>query len=505
MYDIFISYAHADDEPPLNVDQGWVTTFTEELKKRLRAKLGGSGANVWMDHSLAMNEQVTATLLESVRQSRTLILFLSPAYQRSEWCQRELGKFLEVNQAHKNKESVFIVEVDEVDRRQWHPRIRELTPLQFWEKTARATRLYGYPKPNPSEDNPYWRQLNELAHLIAAHLRFTADINLTAFDQTQKNALAENRSQGIRRPVVWIAEPTDDLIDKWHELEAAVRQFGGEILPVSPEMYERSNLAAFRAGVENDLAQANLLIQLISAAVGPRMPNSDMTYTSLQHSLAIDWVKRNNLTFLQWRPFEVGLEIVSDHADRAALTGVMACGFEEFRQRVLKTLEAHFVGTAENRQGTAETSQGSGKLEGNDVPPLICVNANAQDRDLSLRISEMLVELGVDTVLSPEPSTDESPAEFRKQLAQVVENSQGVLFVYGRSNPAWIQAQYIHARKIVAQHRRGIWGALLDGPPSTKAPHGVASANLMMIDCRAGLMRDHLARFVDVLRGSGNV
>src|SRR5262249_20351327 len=135
MHDVFISYAHADDEPPLNLPHGWVTTFTEELRKRLRAKLGGSGASIWMDYLLAANDQVTPTLLESVRASHSLVLFLSRAYQTSDWCQRELGNFLEVNQSHKNKESVFVVEIDEVNRVEWHPRIRELTPFKFWERS----------------------------------------------------------------------------------------------------------------------------------------------------------------------------------------------------------------------------------------------------------------------------------------------------------------------------------------------------------------------------------
>ncbi len=64
--DVFISYGHADDEVPYGAKFGWVTTFVEELKKRLRSKLGGSGARIWMDYQLAANDQVTETLLDTV-------------------------------------------------------------------------------------------------------------------------------------------------------------------------------------------------------------------------------------------------------------------------------------------------------------------------------------------------------------------------------------------------------------------------------------------------------
>ncbi len=69
-----------------------------------------------MDHDLAKNDIVLLTLVEKVRLSRTLVLFISPSYQHSKWCQSELITFLANNAATKNKESVFIVELEPVDR-----------------------------------------------------------------------------------------------------------------------------------------------------------------------------------------------------------------------------------------------------------------------------------------------------------------------------------------------------------------------------------------------------
>src|SRR4030095_3418127 len=111
-YDMFVSYAHADDEIPAGARNGWVTTLVEELNKVLRRKLGGSGARIWMDHQLAANANVLDTLLARLRSSRILLLVMSPGYRQSVWCQPELGSFLLQSAAGKHKDNVFIIEVE---------------------------------------------------------------------------------------------------------------------------------------------------------------------------------------------------------------------------------------------------------------------------------------------------------------------------------------------------------------------------------------------------------
>ena len=129
-HDAFVSYAHADDMCPRGTEFGWVTTFKEELSKLLRMKIGAQGADIWMDHQLTSNDRVTDTLMQTVRDSRTIVLFMSRGYLRSQWCQAEINSFLEQNSAHKNKESVFVVAIDETNREAWPTRVQELTPLE---------------------------------------------------------------------------------------------------------------------------------------------------------------------------------------------------------------------------------------------------------------------------------------------------------------------------------------------------------------------------------------
>jgi hypothetical protein len=209
-FDVFVSYAHADDETPAGAERGWVTTLVGELQKVLRRKLGGTGARVWMDHMLAANQAVTGELLERVALSRTLLLVMSPGYRRSDWCQRELGNFVARASARGQSQNVFPIEIEPIPREEWPAALQCLTPIPFWERqTDRlAPKLAGFPRPKPDEDSLYWTNVNELAHLIAEHLRAHGD----ARPATPKTAVV-------------LAETTDESLEIPHrELAAALRQ-----------------------------------------------------------------------------------------------------------------------------------------------------------------------------------------------------------------------------------------------------------------------------------------
>src|SRR5271166_3762216 len=49
-HDVFVSYAHIDDEPLVGAQRGWVTTLINNLEIVVRQKLGAKDLTIWMDH-----------------------------------------------------------------------------------------------------------------------------------------------------------------------------------------------------------------------------------------------------------------------------------------------------------------------------------------------------------------------------------------------------------------------------------------------------------------------
>ena len=84
-HDIFVSYAHVDNEPIAGMDTRWVTNLITGLKPLLGQKLGRADASsLWRDYELRGDEPITPHLLEQVQDAAILLLILSPGYLASE-------------------------------------------------------------------------------------------------------------------------------------------------------------------------------------------------------------------------------------------------------------------------------------------------------------------------------------------------------------------------------------------------------------------------------------
>jgi len=478
-YDLFISYAHADDETPFGATKGWVTTLADELNKVLHRKLGGSGARVWMDHQLAANSDISSSLLDTLRSSRTLLLVMSPGYQASSWCPRELGNFLARSAVQKTRDNVFIVEIEPVTRDSWHQSLQSLNAIRFWHREFEddAPRLLGFPAPKPDENNPYWRNVNELAHLIAEFLRRGSTAPTT------------------EKQTVLLAETTEDLLDSRESVVAFLRQQGYEILPLSD--YPRDSEAAYVEALALDLSRTQVFAQLLGPHEGRKPTGGDTSFVALQTRQAMQAQARGSLKILQWRNSEIEPGQIASATYRELLTGryVQASGLEDFKQQILQALAS----TTPPRDPPRPQRESSA----DDRDLYIYINTDQVDRVVADSAGSVLESLGVSVSLSPEPEFGQTPEQIRLGQQAQLDLCDGVLIVYGEAPATWVQSQFAFARQVVARKKRGVWGALLDVAPRERPLAPVKSQNLLMLDCRQGIDQGKLAQFVEILRTNG--
>ncbi len=83
--DVFISYAHFDDDIFGLERFGWVTQLHENLEQRVRVHLGAD-VRLWRDCEIRNHEEFTNKILNRLVRTGTFLSVISPSFLQREWC-----------------------------------------------------------------------------------------------------------------------------------------------------------------------------------------------------------------------------------------------------------------------------------------------------------------------------------------------------------------------------------------------------------------------------------
>jgi hypothetical protein len=433
-HDIFVSYAHNDNQAMVSGMDGWVRTLVNLLRVRTVEKIGSNALDIWMDYELCGNSPVTPTITDALTGSAILLFIGSESYLASAWCQRELNAFLTGSVADRRSDALkrlFMISRDKIDRSRLPEPLRDLIGYKFWREDAGRPIPLGFPLPERN-DTEYWSALNTISLEIADTLK------------TLQQGPATPPQSG---PIVHLAEVTEDLEPVRQDVAAYLKQAGINILPNS--YYPRDAISSFQDAVERDLRNSTLFVQLLSAVPGRKPAELPQGFSGLQYQLA--QVARKEI--LQWRNPELNLKDVGDDEHRKLLLGstVIAEGLEGFKQRVKDRIFAP---------------------KPIPVPPhsqkLIFINTESGDRKIAERIANCVTRKGFGFVLSRE-------TRVRNELGERLQECDGAIIIYASSPAKWVVRQQGYIRKIFQE---------LDPPPPTVAIYETQEEHPEFLDQR---------------------
>jgi len=249
-------------------------------------------------------------------------------------------------------------------------------------------------------------------------------------------------------------------------------------LGILPETwYREDDEEDFRAAMQADLDRCSAYVQLLSRLPGRRARFAGgRRFPVIQHDVA----KEVGKPILQWRELTDDPAAVEDEAHRGLLEGARAGGFEGFLRAVVE---------AARRKAQVP------KLRGANVA--VFVNADRDDLDLARQLSELLARQGVECYW---PIIEGSPEKVRQDLEENLKVCDGLVLVYGASEPSWVRDQLRQGRKILSQRDRQLAAlAIYLGPPPQKTELAVALPQLITLDGRAGVPPEMLRQFVERL------
>jgi hypothetical protein len=473
-YDVFVSYAHADDTQDTS-GEGWVSQFVACLEIALRQRLGGTDElRLYFDHSHLHANHVLDDLLAAARDSAVFLAIASRSYAMRDWTKRELDAFVRgADDLHR----LFAVECLPLDEGEVYP-----TPLQdhkrveFWHVNAPHSQT-AMPLSPALDPLQFHRRIHDVADQIRRQLGLLRTASAKGAPPDAHAGRSLPVLAGSQRTVL-LAQVTEDLEVEREQVRRHLEQYGVAILP--SDTYPQDG-ARFREAFEADLAHADLCVQLLGGFVGRAPPDLPEGYTRAQFAAAA----ARKVEILQWRGPDLDLSTLANERHRELLAGehVMATGLETFKTEVV-------------RRALRPPPPIDGKAAQDS---LVFVNADRDDLEMAKQIQQEFLNHALPAAI---PKLEGGSAEeIRTDIEESLIECAALVLVYGRTSPFWVRSQLRLFNKVKA--RRSCPPRVLAvycGPPVDKQDLGFSLPDMREIDARDGISTRPVLPLIEALK-----
>jgi hypothetical protein len=424
--DLFISYAHIDNEPLTPEQQGWITRFHASLEALLSMRMGGK-ARIWRDDKLQGNDVFASEIVDQFAQTAVLVSVLTPRYLNSDWCTREVAEFCKCAEESggmviANKARIFKVLKAPVDTQESLPEVvKDVLGYEFFTiEDGTPLELDSAYGEKFAQD--YNRKVGKLAWDVSQLLK------------TLETGAGDNchDKQGPAKPTVYLAECSYDRKQARETLEGELRRHGHAVLPNQELPREEDE---YVAAVEGLLKGCQLSIHLVGEAYGgvPDGP-SQKSVVVLQNELAAKRSKSDQLKRVIWVPegtrsaqAQQQAFIDALHQDAEAQIGadLITADIES-----LKTAIHAILTKLEKPEPQLPAEQAAAA----DQAKLIYLICNEKDRKATVPVRKFCRGLGFEVAI---PAFEGDATAVREAHQQLLTNADAVLLFYGAGDEAW--------------------------------------------------------------------
>lgn len=350
MSDTFISYAHVDNQPISENEKGWITHFVNNLRNEVGRKLGRIDSyQPWMDFKLQGNDAVTPEIKKQLGEAETFLLFLSPGWLASEWCQLELETFIQQNPDPSSR--IFVIEQGQIDENNKPDSLNDLLTYRFWLKTDQdKIRQFAYPIPLPIH-NDYYESISDVSNDLA-----------TLLQCLKRNNLEVSNENPAYKEVIYLAPVNDSLHKERTRLINELCQFGINCLP-------HNN--TFDDNMEDVLEDCSHFVQLLDEQYTLGIPAN-------QYFIA----NKTDKPIAQWRHNKLDIN-KANHQQRELLEGnkVIASNITDFARYLIDLI------LPKPEEEPIEANKSNGQK-------MIFIHAGQQDFNWAESIAETLANKG---------------------------------------------------------------------------------------------------------------
>ncbi|MCD6066932.1 MAG: hypothetical protein K0S33_1758 [Bacteroidetes bacterium] len=461
--DIFISYAHIDDESLVEGEAGWISEFHRSLEIRL-AQLLGYRPNIWRDRELTGNNDFSDEILSQLPEIAILVSIHSPRYVKSEWCVREVNEFHRV--AEKNigatigtRSRIFKVIKTPVDLAQHPPIIQGLLGYEFFKVDPETGRIREFSKLFGKEAQlAYWAKLDDLAHDLVALLE---DIAKKAGDAaassgteqtTVKPAVPETPVPAVKKETktqrrIYLSETSYDSKEKRESISRLLIDKGFTVLPDKnlPLVIDE-----YETDVKAMIRECDLSIHIIGSNFGLVPEGTNKSKVQLQNEIAAEISKEKNMPRLIWLSpgAKIEDERQSGFVEELKRSDVLLSG-ADLLIGPLEDLE--FAITDKLTEPKQEVVVEEDVADDPDRPKQIYLICDQADLGATGPVEDFLFNKGFEVIL---PAFEGDQTELRLDHQENLKTCDAVLIYYGAGNDLWLRSKTRDLLKIAGYGRK---------------------------------------------------
>jgi hypothetical protein len=447
--DIFISYAHIDDESLIEGQKGWINEFHRALDIRL-AQLLGRRANIWRDPALQGNHIFDQQIVDQFEQVAVMISILTPRYVKSEWCVREANEFYDtcnknIGFSINNQARIFKVIKTPVKVDQHPEKIRNILGYEFYTTDSTTGRLKEL---SQQSDKLYWEKLDDLANDIAGFLD-----NLEYVDASKGgNKQTGGNTTGGKQPVnIYLAESSYETKDFRDSLRRELQDNGYRIYPdkqlplIEPVLVENVN---------SFLKETELAVHVIGENYGIVPEGTQKSIVEIQNEVASAASAASNLQRLIWIPEgftpkeerqQLFVNKLNEGKDGITGADLIFSSLEDFKGIMtdkIASIEREKIKLAEKKEKEKEVAAVSNAAVtqntgggGSRIIYLIC---DMLDIDEIKPLEDFLFDNGCEVML---PIFDGEESQIREDHIENLKICDVAIIFFGNANEIWLRSK----------------------------------------------------------------
>lgn len=441
----FISYAHIDNKPISDEDEGWISDFHASLESLVSMKLG-ENVKIWRDNKLKGLDIFSDEIVQQFPKTALFISVISPRYINSEWCTKEIKEFYKAATQNlgirvENKSRILKVIKTPVNREKMPEEIAESLGYEFFKldengRPKEFNKIFG-----GEAEQAYLNRVDDLAYDIQEIINM---LNLTRDEQITEEPAKVTPSKK-KLSTLYVAQTSYDLLESRDQLVRELKDHGYQVLPdTSLSIYADQ----FKQEVSDSLDKSQLAIHLVGKLYGgiPDGPE-EKSAIILQNEIAAEKSQTNNLTRMIWI---ANSSDIQDERQKAFIQGINE---NEETQRGADVIEGSlevFKSTLFDKLRQLENPNQAISPKHESTEKKIFLICDAKDRATTLPLRKFLISKQLEVNI---PLFEGDSSSIRKDLEENLKSCDAILLFYGQGDEYWKRSKMSEIKKINSYQR----------------------------------------------------